>query len=111
MNLNDKVYVAGHTGLIGSAILRRLKADGFSNVIFREHSELDLMNQHMVQKFFGEEKPDYVFFTAVKVGWVYANNTYRAEFIYENLMMQRNVIHQAYLNETKKLIFFSCSSV
>ena len=111
MNLNDKIYVAGHTGLIGSAILRRLKAEGFSNVICREHSELDLMNQQMVQKFFGEEKPDYVFFTAGKVGGVYANNTYRAEFIYENLMMQSNVIHQAYLNETKKLIFFSCSSV
>ena len=111
MHLNDKIYVAGHKGLIGSAILRRLKAEGFSNVIFREHSELDLMNQQMVQKFFGEEKPDYVFFTAGKVGGVYANNTYRAEFIYENLMMQSNVIHQAYLNETKKLIFFSCSSV
>ena len=111
MNLNDKIYVAGHTGLIGSAMLRRLKAEGFSNVIFREHSELDLMNQQMVQKFFAEEKPDYVFFTAGKVGGVYANNTYRAEFIYENLMMQSNVIHQAYLNETKKLIFFSASSV
>jgi len=111
MNLNDKIYVAGHTGLIGSAILRRLKAEGFSNIITREHSELDLMNQEQVQRFFAKEKPDYVFFTAGKVGGVYANNTYRAEFIYENLMMQNNVIHQAYLHETKKLIFFSCSSV
>ena len=70
MNLNDKIYVAGHTGLIGSAILRKLKAEGFSNVIFREHSELNLMNQQMVQKFFGEEKPDYLFFTAGKVGGI-----------------------------------------
>jgi GDP-L-fucose synthase len=111
MNLKDKIYVAGHKGLIGSAILRRLKAEGFSNVISREHSDLDLMNQEQVQMFFAKEKPDYVFFTAGKVGGVYANNTYRAEFIYENLMMQSNVIHHAYLNETKKLIFFSCSSV
>jgi GDP-L-fucose synthase len=111
MNLKDKIYVAGHKGLIGSAILRRLKAEGFPNVISREHSDLDLMNQEQVQMFFAKEKPDYVFFTAGKVGGVYANNTYRAEFIYENLMMQSNVIHQAYLNETKKLIFFSCSSV
>jgi GDP-L-fucose synthase len=111
MKLKDKIYVAGHKGLIGSAILRRLEAEGFSNVIFREHSDLDLMNQEQVQMFFAKEKPDYVFFTAGKVGGVYANNTYRAEFIYENLMMQSNVIHQAYLNEIKKLIFFSCSSV
>ena len=111
MTLTDKIYIAGHKGLIGSAILRRLKTDGFSNIITREHSELDLLNQEQVQQFFIEEKPDHVFFTAGKVGGVYANNTYRAEFIYENLMMQSNVIHQAYLNETKKLIFFSCSSV
>jgi GDP-L-fucose synthase len=111
MNLTDKIYVAGHKGLIGSAILRKLETEGFSNIITLDHSELDLMNQEQVQMFFAKEKPDYVFFTAGKVGGVYANNTYRAEFIYENLMMQSNVIHQAYLNETKKLIFFSCSSV
>ena len=111
MNLTDKIYVAGHKGLIGSAIVRRLEAEGFSNVVTREHSKLDLLNQEQVQGFFAEEKPDYVFFTAGRVGGVYANNTYRAEFIYENLMMQSNVIHQAYLNETKKLIYFSCSSV
>lgn len=111
MNLKDKIYIAGHTGLIGSAILQRLKAKGFLNIITREHSELDLLNQEQVQRFFVKNKPDYVFFTAGKVGGVYANNTYRAEFIYENLMMQSNVIHQAYLNETKKLIFFSCSSI
>jgi GDP-L-fucose synthase len=111
MNLADKIYIAGHKGLIGSAILRKLKAEQFSNIIIREHSELDLLNQEQVQQFFKKEKPDYVFFTAGKVGGVYANNTYRAEFIYENSMMQGNVIHQAYLNETKKLIFFSCSSV
>ena len=111
MNLTDKIYVAGHKGLIGSAIVRRLETEGFSNIVTRDHSKLDLLNQEQVERFFTEEKPDYVFFTAGKVGGVYANNTYRAEFIYENLMMQSNVIHQAYLNETKKLIFFSCSSV
>jgi len=111
MNLTDKIYVAGHEGLIGSAILRKMEAEGFLNVVTLNHSELDLMNQDQVQQFFAKERPDYVFFTAGKVGGVYANNTYRAEFIYENLMMQSNVIHQAYLNETKKLIFFSCSSV
>jgi len=111
MNLKDRIYVAGHKGLIGSAVIRGLEAEGFSNIITREHSELDLLNQEQVQQFFLEEKPDYVFFTAGRVGGVYANITYRAEFIYENLMMQSNVIHQAYLNETKKLIYFSCSSV
>ena len=111
MNSTDKIYVAGHKGLIGSAILGRLKAEGFSNVISREHSDLDLMNQEQVQMFFAKEKPDYVFFTAGKVGGVYANNTYRAEFIYENLTIQNNLIHGSYINGVKNLIFLGSSCI
>jgi GDP-L-fucose synthase len=111
MNSGDKIYVAGHTGLIGTAILRRLKVEGYSNIITRDHSELDLLNQSDVQQFFGEEKPQYVFFCAGKAGGIYANNSYRAEFIYENLTMQNNVIHQAFLSEVQKLIFLSCSCI
>lgn len=107
MNKNDKVYIAGHNGLVGSSILRRLKKDGFTNIITKEHSDLDLCNQSQVESFFEKEKPNYVFLAAAKVGGVYANNTYRADFIYENIMIQSNVIHQSFLNEVKKLLFFS----
>jgi len=107
MNKNDKIYVAGHNGLIGSAILRRLIKDGYANIITRCHSELDLCNQSQVNSFFEKEKPDYVFFAAGKVGGVFANKTYRADFIYENLMMQCNVINSSFLCEVKRLIFLS----
>ncbi len=111
METCDKIYIAGHRGLIGSALERRLKAQGFTNIVTREHSLLDLANTVDVREFFEAEKPDYVFLAAGKVGGVYANNTYRAEFIYENLILQTNVIHQAFLSEVRKLVFFSCSCV
>ena len=111
MNTSDKIFIAGHHGLIGSAICRRLVDKGFTNIITAERSSLDLANQGQVKQFFETHKPDYVFLAAAKVGGVYANNTYRAEFIYENLVIQSNVIHQAFMSEVKKLIFFSCSCV
>ncbi len=111
MTPGDRIYLAGHQGLIGSAIFRRLKDEGYSNIITREHSELDLLSQADVQRFFEKERPQYVFFAAGRAGGIYANNVYRAEFIYENLTMQNNVIHQAFLNEVQKLIFLSCSCV
>lgn len=111
MQKSDKIYIVGHRGLVGSAIARRLKAAGYTNIIGRTHSELDLARQSEVEKFFKEERPDFVFLAAGKVGGVYANNTYRADFIYENLEIQNNVIHQSFLNEVKKLVFFSCSCV
>jgi GDP-L-fucose synthase len=111
MNAEDKIYVSGHTGLIGSAILRRLEMEGYSNIVTRDRSELDLLSQDNVQRFFEKERPQYVFFAAGKAGGIYANNSYRAEFIYENLAMQNNVIHQSFLNEVQKLIFLSCSCV
>ena len=107
MEKTDKIYTAGHNGLIGSAILRRLAKDGYANTITRGHAELDLCNQSQVHSFFEKEKPDYVFFAAGKVGGVFANKTYRADFIYENLMMQCNVINSAFQHEVKKLIFLS----
>ena len=97
MKKADKIFVAGHKGLIGSAIVRRLVSDGFTNVIVRGHSELDLCSQPQVRRFFERTKPDYVFFSAGKVG-VFANNTYRADFIYQNLTMQSNVIHASFLS-------------
>ena len=111
MNKDDKIYVAGHTGLVGSAILTQLKKAGYSNIITHSHSELDLSNQSLVKKFFEAERPQYVFLSAGKTGGVYANDTYRADFIYENLMIESNVIHQSFLSEVRKLIFFSCSSI
>ena len=111
MNRNDKIFVAGHNGLIGSAIIRRLIKDGYTNILTRNRSELDLTNQACVKLFFEREKPDYVFFAAAKVGGIFANNTYRAEFIYENIMMQTNVIHYAFVNEVKKTIFLACGDV
>ncbi len=111
MNINDKIYVAGHKGMVGSAIIRRLQRDGFANIITRTSAELDLRNQQAVADFFANEKPDYVFLAAAKVGGIVANNTYRADFIYENMMIEFNVIHHAYLNKVKKLMFLGSSCI
>ncbi|UTN04624.1 GDP-L-fucose synthase [Flavobacterium bizetiae] len=111
MNLKDKIYIAGHRGMVGSAILRQLKAKGHINFVLKTSSELDLRNQQAVADFFAEEKPDYVFLAAAKVGGIIANNTYRGDFIYENLMIQNNVIHQSYLNNVKKLMFLGSSCI
>ena len=106
MNLSDKIYVAGHNGMVGSAIVRNLQAKGFSNIIYRSSKELDLRNQQAVNNFFATEKPDYVFLAAAKVGGILANNTYRAEFIYDNLMMEVNIIHAAHANNVKNYCFW-----
>ena len=106
-----KIYVAGHRGMVGSAIVRNLKAKGFSNIITRTSAELDLRNQQSVNAFFEAEKPDYVFLAAAKVGGIVANNVYRGQFIYENLMIQSNVIHAAYSNGIKKLLFLGSSCI
>ncbi len=105
MNKSDKIYVAGHRGMVGSAITRKLKAEGFNNLVSRTSAELDLRNQQAVDDFFAQEKPDYVFLAAAKVGGIQANNSYRAEFIYSNLMVQNNVIHASYVQGVKN----SCS--
>ncbi|MCF7559594.1 GDP-L-fucose synthase [Sabulilitoribacter multivorans] len=111
MNKNSKVYIAGHRGLVGSAILENLKIKGYSNIISRSHKELDLTNQADVAKFFSIEKPEYVFLAAAKVGGILANNEYRGEFIYENMMIQNNVIHQSYLHNVKKLLFLGSTCI
>ncbi|WP_343700834.1 GDP-L-fucose synthase [Chitinophaga sp.] len=111
MQTNDKIYIAGHRGMVGSAIKRRLEKAGFSNFVTRTSAELDLRNQAAVEAFFAQEKPDYVFLAAAKVGGIVANNTYRAEFIYDNLMIQNNVIHQAYVHGVKKLMFLGSSCI
>lgn len=111
MNAEDKIYVAGHRGMVGSAIVRRLQKEGFNNIITRTSAELDLRNQAAVSDFFQAAKPDYVFLAAAKVGGIMANNTYRGQFIYENLMIQNNVIHQAHLHEVKKLMFLGSSCI
>lgn len=111
MNKTDKIYVAGHKGMVGSAILRALTHEGYTNLIVKTHSELDLTNQQQVNNFFDSEKPDYVFLAAAKVGGIMANNTYRAEFIYNNLMIEANVIHAAYKNKVKKLLFLGSSCI
>ena len=98
MQLNSKIYVAGHRGMVGSAIVTNLLNKGYTNIITRTSSELNLINQQDVAHFFESEKPEYVFLAAAKVGGIVANNTYRADFIYENLMIQNNVIHYSYLN-------------
>ncbi|MEY4011015.1 MAG: hypothetical protein RIT22_139 [Bacteroidota bacterium] len=107
----SKIYIAGHRGMVGSSILRALQAKGYSNFILKTSSELDLREQQAVADFFAIEKPDYVFLAAAKVGGIVANNTYRADFIYENLMIQNNVIHQAYLHGVKKLLFLGSSCI
>jgi GDP-L-fucose synthase len=111
MDIHARIYVAGHRGLVGSAIVRRLKADGASNLIFRTHQELDLTNQSQVEQFFVAEKPEYVFLAAAKVGGIHANSTYPAEFIHENLAIQTNVIHNAWKHGTKKLLFLGSSCI
>jgi GDP-L-fucose synthase len=106
-----KIYIAGNRGMVGSAIERKLRAEGYHNIIARTSSELDLRNQQAVNAFFDLEKPDYVILAAAKVGGIHANNTYRAEFIYDNLMMEANVIHAAYSNKVKKLLFLGSSCI
>ncbi len=110
-DLNQKIYVAGHRGMVGSAIVRNLQAKGYKNIVTRTHAELDLTNQSAVQDFFGQVKPDQVYLAAAKVGGIYANNAFPAEFIYQNLMMEANVIHQAFLSGVKKLLFLGSSCI
>ena len=111
MNLDAKIYVAGHRGLVGSAIVRNLEAKGYKNIIYRTHKELDLTNQEAVRRFFEEEKPEYVFLAAAKVGGIHANNTYPADFIYDNLMIQNNVIKAAHDFNVKKLLFLGSTCI
>jgi GDP-L-fucose synthase len=111
MNKDSKIYIAGHRGMVGSAILRKYKQEGYTNFVLRTSTELDLRNQQAVEDFFASEKPEYVFLAAAKVGGIVANNTYRADFLYENLMLQCNVIHQSYLHGVKKLMFLGSSCI
>jgi len=111
MNLNDKIYVAGHKGLVGSTIVRQLESRGFVNLLMRSHKELDLTNQAQVQDFFQEEKPDYVILAAAKVGGIHANNTYPADFIYQNMMIEANVINSAYKCKVKRLLFLGSTCI
>ena len=111
MNKSDKIYVAGHRGMVGSAIVRKLKLDGYLNILVKSSKELDLRNQHRVDDFFQSEKPDYVFLAAARVGGILANNTYKASFMYDNLSIQNNVIHAAYKSFVKKLLFLGSSCI
>ena len=111
MEKSAKIYIAGHRGMVGSAIERKLRSEGYHNIIARTSSELDLRNQQAVNAFFDLEKPDYVILAAAKVGGIHANNTYRAEFIYDNLMMEANIINASYLNKVKKLLFLGSSCI
>ncbi|KAF5042800.1 GDP-L-fucose synthase [anaerobic digester metagenome] len=111
MDKNSRIYIAGHQGMVGSAILRRLRSAGFQNLIYRTHKELDLTRQADVETFFVNEKPEYVFLAAAKVGGIVANNTFRAQFIYENLMIEANIIHQSFINGVKKLVFLGSSCI
>ncbi|SDM91603.1 GDP-L-fucose synthase [Siphonobacter aquaeclarae] len=111
MEKSAKIYIAGHRGMVGSAILRKLQQEGYSNFVLRTSKELDLRNQADVFRFFEEEKPEYVFLAAAKVGGIVANNTYRADFLYENLMIQNNVIHAAHVADVKKLMFLGSSCI
>ena len=111
MNLNDKIYIAGHRGLVGSSIVRQLESRGFTNLLMRTHKELDLTNQAQVQNFFQQEKPDYVILAAAKVGGIHANNTYPADFIYQNMMIEANVINSAYESEVKRLLFLGSTCI
>ena len=111
MNLDSRIYVAGHRGLVGSAIVRRLQADGATNLILRAHDELDLVDQAAVEAFFATERPEYVFLAAAKVGGIHANSTYPAEFIHDNLAIQTNVIHNAWKHGAKKLLFLGSSCI
>src|SRR5690242_11519713 len=111
MNKTDKIYIAGHRGMVGSAILRKLRQEGFENFVLRTSAELDLRNQAAVAAFFAEERPDYVFLSAAKVGGILANNTYRADFLYDNLQIQNNVIHSAWQYGVQKLLFLGSSCI
>ena len=111
MNLSDKIYIAGHTGLVGSAIVRNLESQGFTNLIIRTHKELDLTNQFQVDDFFKQEKPDYVILAAGKVGGIHANNTFPADFIYQNIMIEANVIHSAHASQVKRLLFLGSTCI
>lgn len=111
MRKTDKIYVAGHNGMVGSAIVRALKQKGFTNLVYRTSKELDLRNQAAVDEFFSNEKPQFVFLAAAKVGGIVANNTYRAEFLYDNLVMVSNIIHAAYANAVTKLLFLGSSCI
>jgi GDP-L-fucose synthase len=111
MEKSSKVYIAGHRGMVGSSILKALRSKGYTNFILKTSAQLDLRNQQAVVDFFAVEKPDYVFLAAAKVGGIVANNTFRADFIYENMMIQSNVIHQAYLSGVKKLLFLGSSCI
>lgn len=111
MDKNSKIYVAGHRGLVGSAIVKNLESKGYTNLVYKTHSELDLTNQQAVADFFETEKPEYVILAAAKVGGIVANNTYRADFIYENLAIQNNVIHQSYVHSVKKLLFLGSTCI
>src|SRR3989304_8772334 len=111
MNSDSKRYAAGHRGLVGSAIVRRLRSGGCSNLLLRPHAELDLLDQQSVDEFFARERPEYVFLAAAKVGGIHANNTYRADFIYQNLMIESNIIHASYRHGVKKLMFLGSSCI
>ncbi|MEQ9220308.1 MAG: GDP-L-fucose synthase [Cyclobacteriaceae bacterium] len=111
MDNSSKIFVAGHRGMVGSAIVRHLEADGFNNIIVKTSKELDLRNQQAVEEFFQTEKPEYVFLAAAKVGGIHANNTYRADFLYDNLAMEANVIHSAHTHKVKKLLFLGSSCI
>lgn len=111
MNKNAKIYVAGHRGMVGSAIVRKLEANGYLNIVIRTHAELDLLDQSAVNSFFQKEKPDYVFLAAAKVGGIHANNTLRAEFIYQNLMMEANIVHAAWQSGVQRLLFLGSSCI
>lgn len=111
MEKNAKIFVAGHMGMVGSAIVRKLKSEGFQNFVLRTSTEMDLRDQQAVKDFFGDERPDYVFLAAAKVGGIYANNTYRADFIFDNLVIQSNIIHEAFRCGVKKLLFLGSSCI
>jgi GDP-L-fucose synthase len=111
MEKSAKIFVAGHRGMVGSAIVRKLQSEGYSDIVLRTSKELDLRNQAAVENFFASEKPEYVFLAAAKVGGIMANNTYRADFLYENLMIESNVIHQSYVHKVKKLLFLGSSCI
>src|SRR6201996_3215961 len=111
MQAQDKIYIAGHRGMVGSAIVRKLKKEGFTNLVTRTSAELDLKDQAAVKEFFAKAKPDHVFLAAARVGGILANNTYRGEFLYDNLMIQNNTIDAAYRNGTKKLMFLGSSCI
>ncbi|RZK29756.1 MAG: NAD-dependent epimerase/dehydratase family protein, partial [Hymenobacter sp.] len=111
MEKTSKIYIAGHRGMVGSALVRRLQQEGYTNLLTRTSAELDLRNQQAVADFFTAEQPEYVYLAAARVGGIVANNTYRADFIYENLMIEANIIHQSYVNKVTKLLFLGSSCI